>query len=65
MSTSAIQDPTLRELDDRARRAWGGYRENLVALDGAAYEHAERAEWEHLQTELHEIAAARAAAAGA
>ena len=43
--------------DARIRAAWASYRENLVALDGTAYDHAERAEWEHLQHELREIAA--------
>ena len=52
---------TLTELEERARRAWGMYRENLVDLDGIAYDQAERAEWEHLQTELREIAGERAA----
>lgn len=54
--------PTLTELEDQLRQAWGRYREHLVDLDGVAYAEAERAEWEHLQTELHEIAAAREAA---
>jgi len=64
MTTSAThQGPELVELEERARRAWGSYRENLVDLDGIAYDHAERAEWEHLQTELREIATQRAAAA--
>ena len=66
MTTFATHDPTrLAELEERARRAWGMYRENLVDLDGVAYDHAERAEWEHLQTELLEIAAARAEAKAA
>ncbi len=56
---------TRAELEERARRAWGTYREHLVELDGIAYDHAERAEWEHLQTELREIAAERAAVAAA
>lgn len=64
MSTSAIHEP-IHELEERARRAWGSYRENLVDLDGVAYEHAERAEWEHLQTELREIAVERATAKAA
>jgi hypothetical protein len=62
MTTSATHEgPTLTELDERARTAWGAYRENLVDLDGVAYDEAERAEWEFLQTELHEIATQRAA----
>ena len=62
MSTSATHEgPALTELDERARAAWGTYRENLVDLDGIAYHEAERAEWEYLQTELREIATERAA----
>ncbi|MCW3009985.1 MAG: hypothetical protein JWO90_389 [Solirubrobacterales bacterium] len=52
----------LAALEERTRNVWGTYRENLVDLDGAAYDHAERAEWEHLQTELREIAEERARA---
>lgn len=61
MSTSATHEGSrLAELEERLRLAWGSYRENLVDLDGLAYDEAERAEWEHLQTELREIADARA-----
>ncbi len=61
MSTFADDVPRrLTELEERTRRAWGLYRENLSELDGVAYDHAERAEWGHLQTELREIAAERA-----
>ena len=66
MSTFATHEgPTLAELDERARTAWGAHRENLVDLDGVAYDAAERAEWEFLQTVLHEIAAQRTAAKAA
>lgn len=62
MTTSATHDDTrLAALEARARDAWGTYRENLVDLDGAAYDAAELAEWEYLQTELGEIAEERAA----
>jgi len=61
VSTFADDVPRrLTELEERTRRAWGLYRENLSELDGVAYDHAERAEWGHLQTELREIAAERA-----
>jgi hypothetical protein len=61
VSTFADDVPRrLTELEERTRRAWGLYRENLSDLDGVAYDHAERAEWGHLQTELREIAAERA-----
>ena len=62
MATPATQDPTLSELDARARTAWGTYRENLVDLAGTTYDECEKAEWEHLQTELREIAVERAGA---
>lgn len=65
MSTATHEGSTLAELEERARRAWAAYRENLVDLDGVAYDESERAEWEYLQTELREIAAARAAAKAA
>ncbi len=56
------EGPRPAELDARARRAWATYRENLVELDGLAYDEAERTEWEYLQAELREIAAERSAA---
>ncbi len=63
MTTSPTHEGSRRaDLEERARGAWGSYRENLVDLDGIAYDEAERAEWEYLQTELREIAAERAAA---
>jgi hypothetical protein len=63
MTTSATHEGSrLADLDERARRAWGSYRENLVDLDGIAYDEAETAEWEYLQVELREVAAERAAA---
>ena len=63
MTTSATHDATTQsQHDDRTRKAWGTYRENLLVLDGPAYDEAERAEWEHLQTELREIAQDRSAA---
>ncbi len=62
MTSSATHEGSrLAELELRARHAWGTYRENLVDLDGIAYDEAERAEWEHLQTDLREIAGERAA----
>ena len=56
-------DPTerLTALEARVRDAWGTYRENLTDLDGIAYDEAEKAEWGHLQEELHEIASERSA----
>lgn len=64
MTTATPEDLTRSGLDARTLRAWTVYREHLLALDGIAYDEAERAEWEHLQTELREIAAERSAPAG-
>ncbi|MBA2348444.1 MAG: hypothetical protein H0V81_09125 [Solirubrobacterales bacterium] len=62
MTTFAAADhPELLALEARLKAAWGRYREHLVDLDGIAYREAERAEWEHLQTDLQEIAQARSA----
>ena len=51
----------LTDLETRVRDAWGEYRENLTDLDGVAYDEAEKAEWGHLQDELHLIATERSA----
>jgi hypothetical protein len=61
--TTPDQDPDheLTALETRVREAWGLYRENLSELDGIAYDEAEKAEWEHLQTELREITDERTA----
>lgn len=62
MTTFAAADhPELLALEARLKESWNRYREHLVELDGIAYREAERAEWEHLQTDLREIAAARSA----
>lgn len=59
MTTFAAPKDQLLELEDRTRHAWGLYREHLTDLDGIAYLEAERAEWEHLQTDLAQIAVER------
>jgi hypothetical protein len=59
MTTAAPHDVTHSASDERIRRAWASYRENLVDLDGVAYVESERAEWEYLQAELREIATER------
>ena len=59
MTTATPEHLSRSRLDSRVRRAWATYREHLVDLDGVAYDQAERAEWEHLQVELREIAAER------
>lgn len=62
--TTAIPEDLARSVpDERTRRAWATYRDNLTGLDGVAYDEAERAEWEHLQTELQEIVEPAAASA--
>jgi hypothetical protein len=60
VTTAATPEHQSRShLDSRVRHAWATYREHLVDLDGVAYDLAERAEWEHLQVELREIATER------
>ena len=63
MTTATPEDLTQPGPDPRVREAWATYRDNLLPLDGVAYDHAERAEWEHLQTELHDIASSSPSAA--
>ncbi len=55
----------LRELEERKRSAWEGYRASLSELDGPAYEEAELISWERLQRELGELADERERLAGA
>lgn len=62
MTTPDQDHQELTALETRVREAWGLYRENLSELDGIAYDEAEKAEWEHLQTELREITDERTAA---
>lgn len=64
MTTATPEDLTRTGLDARTLLAWTVYREHLLELDGIAYDEAERAEWEHLQIVLKEIAAERAVATG-
>jgi hypothetical protein len=58
MTTYAPHDPTL---DERTRKAWGDYRDQLADLSGKAYDEAEAAAWEHLQETLRDIEGDRAA----
>lgn len=58
MTTYAPHDATL---DERTRKAWGAYRDELADLTGKAYDEAENAAWERLQETLHEIEEDRAA----
>jgi hypothetical protein len=59
MTTFAADHETsraLRELDERTRDAWEGYRSSLDALAGDEYETAELVSWERLQQALQELA---------
>jgi hypothetical protein len=58
MTTYAPNDATL---DERTRKAWGDYRDQLADLSGKAYDEAETAAWEHLQETLRDIEGDRAA----
>ncbi len=48
-------------LDERTRKAWSVYREDLAELQGRAYDAAESESWDRLQEQLQEIEADRAA----
>lgn len=58
MATLTPQDSTL---DERTRKAWSAYREDLAELQGRAYDAAEAESWDRLQELLQEIEADRAA----
>jgi hypothetical protein len=58
MTTYAPHDATL---DERTRKAWGAYRDELADLSGKAYDEAETTAWERLQETLGDIAEDRAA----
>ena len=58
MTTYAPHDSTL---DERTRKAWSAYREELADLQGKAYDAAESASWDRLQEALRDIADDRAA----
>jgi hypothetical protein len=44
-------------LEQETRRAWGDYAESLRGLEGAEYDQAETAAWDHLQATLHALGA--------
>lgn len=58
MTTYAPQDATL---DERTRKAWAAYQDELAELKGKAYDEAESAAWDRLQETLRDIAEDRAA----
>jgi len=58
MTTFTPHDSTL---DERTRKAWSAYRDDLVALQGTAYDTAEAESWERLQEALRDIESDRAA----
>jgi hypothetical protein len=58
MTTYTPHDSTL---DERTRKAWSVYRDELAELDGRAYDEAESTAWDRLQEALREIEADRAA----
>jgi hypothetical protein len=53
--------PHDSELDERTRKAWTAYRDELAELDGRAYDEAETASWDRLQEALRDIDQDRAA----
>jgi hypothetical protein len=58
MTTFTPHDSTL---DERTRKAWSAYREDLAELQGRAYDAAEAESWDRLQEQLQDIEADRAA----
>ena len=60
MSTTAPDLNKLRELDERTRRAWMTYTEQLRDLAGEEYERAENVSWTELQRELRRLERRRA-----
>ncbi|MCW2993679.1 MAG: hypothetical protein JWQ18_1174 [Conexibacter sp.] len=58
MTTFTTHDSTL---DERTRKAWSAYRDDLVALQGPAYDTAETESWNRLQESLRDIESDRAA----
>ncbi|HEX5925244.1 MAG TPA: hypothetical protein VFY45_15550 [Baekduia sp.] len=58
MATFTPHDSTL---DERTRKAWSAYREDLAELQGRAYDAAEAESWDRLQEQLQDIEADRAA----
>lgn len=55
MTTFAALQDAERELEERTAAAWKGYRDDLCALEGAAYAAAETSAWDQLQTTLREL----------
>jgi hypothetical protein len=63
MTTSAPHENTaqlLADLEDRTRRAWADYKEELDGLSGPAYATAEERGWTALQERLRELESDRA-----
>jgi hypothetical protein len=57
----ATLSPHESTLDERTRKAWGTYREEIVELQGRAYDAAESESWDRLQELLRDIENDRAA----
>ena len=62
MTTFAALQDAERELEARTHAAWTTYGDELRGLDRIAYDDAEPAAWEQLQTTLRELQELRAAA---
>jgi hypothetical protein len=57
----ATLSPHESTLDERTRKAWSDYREEILELQGRAYDTAEPESWDRLQGLLHDIETDRAA----
>ena len=55
MTTFAALQDAARELEARTQAAWTTYSHELRGLDRSAYDEAEPAAWEQLQTTLREL----------
>ena len=58
----ATYTPNESTVDERIRKAWAAYRDDIADLDGAAYDAAEEESWQRLQEKLEAIEADRASA---
>lgn len=65
MTTSAVDQDQLRDLEARTRSAWEDYRASISELDGSDYEETEPMSWDRLQQALHELADERERLVGA
>ena len=59
-ATDRDEPRSMRELEERTRRAWNVYRDALLDLEPGEYEDVERRSWERLQRRLCQLEEERA-----